>query len=318
MVIRRASQDTDQTARSLVQKAVRRGDSVVAEAAFRYLLVEKNEFSWLRSRLGVVTFEEAWPYGEFVSFGRSETEIVGHYASLARAGKNKDAAGLGSLAYALSQDDSSVLNGGEDDWYIRVVAKAIRSREQYWAWIRNESDGAPPRAKAIAQKAFEGSKKAGWPWDKAFTYAAALLAVRQPIPELQRGSPQVSTQQFPFWVAIDKHTPRGKVVLRSVAKENKLRANVVLCLSFYLESGVCLNLSPSPWWEREKDWRFGRLGLSATAAQELWGRLRLTVADRLSEDASALSHLVERYGSSDAKAKVTNTDRDLKQSSLFD
>ena len=72
MVIRKASPDTDQVARSLLQKAVRRGSASVAVATFRYLVAERDELQWLRGRLAVMTVEEAWPYVAQVIFGRGE------------------------------------------------------------------------------------------------------------------------------------------------------------------------------------------------------------------------------------------------------
>ena len=79
MVIRKADAETDQLARSLLQKAVRRGNVTTTLATFRYLVAEKDEFNWLRSRLAIMTFEEAWPYGQDVTFGRSESEIAAHF-----------------------------------------------------------------------------------------------------------------------------------------------------------------------------------------------------------------------------------------------
>ena len=138
MVIRKASLNTDQVARSLLQKAVRRGNATIAKATFRYLVSERDEFDWVRSRLAVITFEEAWPYGMSVTFGRSETEILGHYTALCTCAKNKDAAGLGSLAYALSEGDESVLAGDPDDRQIRVIAKAIKERDKFMEWITGQ------------------------------------------------------------------------------------------------------------------------------------------------------------------------------------
>ena len=118
MVMRRAGADTDQAARSLLQKAIRRGRADIAEAVFRFLVPTKAEFDWMRSRLAVFTFEEAWPYGRLVTFSRLEDENLRHVLALCSLRKNKDAAGLGSLAYALSEGDQTVLRQDEGDWYI--------------------------------------------------------------------------------------------------------------------------------------------------------------------------------------------------------
>ncbi len=294
MAIRKASPDTDQEARSLLQKAIRRGNAPIVRATFRYLVAERDELAWLRTRLAVMTFEEAWPYVELVSFGRSEAEILGHYLALCRSVKNKDAAGLGSLAYALSQGDQSVLNGDEGDWFIRVIAKAITSREKFWAWVESEGIPRNEEARKLAVRALEGSKKAGWPWDKAFAYATALFAAKCSLPMLE-SIPTDDTSEFLFWIAIDKHTPKGKSTIRAVAEEMGVRSNIALWLSFYLESGVCSHLVESRWWEREKRWRFSKLGLAEGEAEGVWARLRPTVAERLAVDADRLRQRISSY-----------------------
>lgn len=317
MVIRKASPDTDQVARSLLQKAIRRGNVAIARATFRYLVSEKADLSWLRSRLAVITFEEAWPFVEHVSFGRSEAEILDHYVALCRSFKNKDAAGLGSLAYALSQGDQSVLKGDEGDWFIRVVAKAITSRDGFWSWIVSEAVSRTEVAPTLAVRALEASKKAGWPWDKAFAYAAALFAAKYPLPVLARATDD-GTDEFPFWIAIDKHTPMGKSTIRAVAAKMGVRSNTALWLSFYLESGVCSHLVDSPWWEREKKWRFAKLGLVAGQAEELWARLSPAVAEALSGEADRLRQQIGGYLDNARSASPRSGSPQEAQGSLFD
>jgi hypothetical protein len=293
MVMRRASPDTDQITRSLLQKAVRRGNPFIAKAAFRYLTKEKSDFPWLRSRLAVMTFEEAWPYGRDVTFGRSESEIADHYTTLCVCEKNKDAAGLGSLAYALSEGDHSVLSGDEHDWYIRVVAKALVEKEKFSQWITSEAKKLSLEQFEIVEHALEGSRKAGWPWDKAFTYAAALLAVKYPVPELNRFEP--TDKKFPFWVAIDKHTQRGKEVIRQVAKKQGIPANNALWLSFYCSSSICVNLVESPWWQRERKWRFSKLNMSENQANEVWAELQIDIIQDLQDDANKLEDQIINF-----------------------
>ena len=317
MVIRRAGPETDQAARSLLQKAVRRGNTSVAAATFRYLAREKNELAWLRSRLAVMTFEEAWPYGVQVTFGRSELEILGHYRALCGSSKNKDAAGLGSLAYALSSGDATALAGDEGDWYIRVVARAAKERAGFWEWVQAEAANAGARVQTLVGHALEGSKKAGWPWDKAFTFAAALLGIRNQIPVLTRTGVDDS-EPFPYWVAIDKHTPQGKQIIRSVAAEMRVRPSIALWLSFYLESATCSRMEPAPWWEREKRWRFAKLGVTELEGTEIWVRLRPLIAERLGPTAEELERLVSRYREPVGPAEEPSTPTGPKQLSLFE
>jgi len=159
MVIRKASEETDQLARSLLQKAIRRANVEVATATFWYLTKTKEEFRWVRSRLAVLTFEEAWPYGLKVSFGRSESEILGHLTALCSIKKNKDAAGLGSLAYAFAEGDSTVLRNDDQDWYIRVVAKALKDKDKFRIWAQSELSNVSPDQAVLVANAIDGSKK---------------------------------------------------------------------------------------------------------------------------------------------------------------
>jgi hypothetical protein len=317
VAIRKAGPNTDQAARSLLQKAVRRGSTAVARATFRYLIAEKDDLIWLRSRLAVITFEEAWPYGVKATFGRLESEILGHYVALCRQTKNKDAAGLGSLAYALSRGDKTVLLGDESDWHIRVVEKAMRARASFWDWIQAEAAPADERVQGLVAHALEGSKKAGWLWDKAFTFAAALLAVKGPIPEITYID-STEPDPFPYWVSIDKHTPLGKEVVRAVANEVRIPPNTALWLSFYLESAVCNQMAESPWWEREKRWRFKKLGLLEAEATEIWARLRLLVAERLGPDADRLSLAISKYGNRGDSVEGREESSKPTQRSLFE
>lgn len=311
MVIRKASADTDQLARSLLQKAIRRSNPDVATATFWHLAKTKEEFRWVRSRLAVLTFEEAWPYGLKVSFGRSESEILGHLITLCSVKKNKDAAGLGSLAFAFSEGDSTVLRDDDHDWYIRVVAKALKDKEKFRAWAQAESINLSPEQTALIANAIDGSKKAGWPWDKAFTYAAALFALKSPVPALD----QVTTNaynKFPFWVAIDNHTQQGKEAIRLAAAQLHIPANTALWLSFYYESATCSDLTESPWWEREKRWRLSKLGVGEREAFNKWSQLRPLIREHLAKEAMALeTRVMESWRPSLFESKIAATQQEL-------
>ena len=293
MNFKKAGENTDQLARSLIQKAIRRNQPDIADATFHYLAKETTELRWLRNRLAVWTFEEAWPYGRKVSFGTDDTKNRHHIRELCSVIKNKDAAGLGSLAYALSEGDQSVLNGGEDDWFIGEVARSLEGKQylDYRERRKKESETKTQDQKDLVDGAISGSMKAGWPWDKAFAYAAGLLAIHDQVPNLNKIRAE-SDEPFPFWIAIDKHTQPGKETIRRVAKEMSIPANTALWLSFYFESAVCSELSDSPWWEREKAWRMSKLGIGLEDAFITWDKMRPIVKDYLTRDAEELRERV--------------------------
>jgi hypothetical protein len=265
-------------------------------STFGYLVERRSDIGWLRSRLAVVTFEEVWPYGASVTFDTHEPEILHHYVALCRRTKNKDAAGLGSLGYALSTGDATVLGSAENDWFIRVIAKAMSARDDFWRWASEEATTATPEVRTLVARAHAGCKRAGWPWDKAFTCAAALLALRGSLPRTTEDETvPTSAEPFPYWIAIDKHTARGKELIQEVAREQRLNPSTVLWLSFCLESAVCDRSTSAPWWEREKTWRLRKLGLDVPAAKAMWDEVRPLVADRLFEDATQLADSIAEF-----------------------
>lgn len=99
LLFKQVSPDTDQRLRSLLQKAVRRG---YASLAWRVALdlQQQGDRAWLRQRIPVIVYEECWPLASNIEFPLKLPDAFRHLAKVARSEKAKDAAGLGSLAYA--------------------------------------------------------------------------------------------------------------------------------------------------------------------------------------------------------------------------
>lgn len=283
-MMRKASPDTDQISRSFLQKAVRRGNTELVEKTIQYIIAN-DDFDWLRSRLAVMTFEECWNYGLEVSYDKDETIIKDHYIQLTKFKKNKDAAGLGSLAYNLSEGDISVLFDNKGDKAIKIIAEAIKRPKDFWAWVHTQAQ--TERQIKLVEMADKGFRKAGWPWDRAFAQSGAYLAVTTEIPELKLlEKPNI---ELPFWVGIDKHTPKGKEVIREAAKKIGFNANKALWLSFYFESALCNGLEPSHWWDREVEWRMRKLELDIEKGYSIWQELRPIVIELLEEESDKLA-----------------------------
>lgn len=123
--------EIDFEGKSLIQKAIRRGDTEMTSRAF-YHLLESGQFDWLRKRLAVITFEECWPYALNVTYDINEPLILKHCLNLAKAVKNKNAAGLGQLIYAFSKGNKSMLNGSGDDETIIELADDLNSPTSFW------------------------------------------------------------------------------------------------------------------------------------------------------------------------------------------
>ena len=123
-------------ATSMLQKAVRRGahNLVITTSALLESFGPKEK-NWLRKRTSVITFEECWPLATDLMFNKTFHSKVAALVKVARSLKDKDAAGLGSLAHALADGDRSVLDGLPDDKDIKIVASAVSRPEDFWNWV---------------------------------------------------------------------------------------------------------------------------------------------------------------------------------------
>ena len=212
----KSSTDTEARYRSLLQKAVRRADADLVYTASALLAsLGSKEKNWYRTHTAIITFEECWPLGSQLIFNRKFHSKVAALVRVTRAMKSREASGLGYLAHALLEGDASVLKGSADDKHIKIIANAIKRPDDFWRWI---ADQKKPDAQtdALITNALH-FKQEGLPRDRAVIQSAAYLAVIGPMPSRQEGQP--ADQPFPYWVAFDKHTAEGKLVMRDVARD---------------------------------------------------------------------------------------------------
>ena len=299
--MRKANPNTHQDCRSLLQKAVRRGNRTLVAKVVDHLY-EIDDIKWLKRRVGVIIVEECWPLiGEWELPKEIEDQQTAIRDVLSRASmytKFKDATGLGSLAYALSEGDDSVLTGSDEDAHIKHISAAIQQEKKYWKWVISQCTS--DSAKHLVKRASIAYRKGGWPWDMAFIQAAAYLVVTDGLPKLQVGSKIES--KFPFWVALDKHTPQGKTALSKAAKETGFPWRQLNWVSFYCESGQVDNLTPSRWWDREVRWRLGKIGLSLGEAKSMWTKARPVFMELLQDESKRLE---QHIGMSSVKSNNT-------------
>lgn len=295
MFLKAPKASTDQRVRSLLQKAARRGYSQVVELALARLDASGDK-TWLRSRAVVITFEECWPLAGSLSIDRQLSSKRNALLSVAKAAKQKDAAGLGALGHAYQEGDQSMLDCVPDRYQLRIVSQAIQRPGGFFEWVLSQS--RTQRSTDVIRSSERYLAAATWPWDKASILAGALLATIGDIPTME--SAERPREEFPYWVALDKHTPEGKIVLTEVAKEVNSSYRRLIWASFYCESARVNRLLPSPWWDAEKTWRLRRAGLSSDAAEELWSRARPLVSRRLESKAASLKEFVEVAPPSDA------------------
>ncbi len=96
--MRKPNPQTHQACRSLLQKAVRRGNTVLTHKIAHHLH-SIGDTDWLKTRTAIITFEECWPLGVNLSLTSDIKGIIDALLNVTQMVKVKDAAGLGVLAY---------------------------------------------------------------------------------------------------------------------------------------------------------------------------------------------------------------------------
>jgi hypothetical protein len=270
--------------RSMLQKAVRRGaqNLVITTSALLESFGPKEK-NWLRKRAAVIAFEECWPVATDLIFNKSFHSKVAVLIKTARSLKNKDAAGLGSLAYALAGGHRSVLDGSAQDRDIKIVASGIKRPADFWEWIRDRDTSH--RQRSLVKNAVR-SRHIGQPHEKAYTQAAAYLAVSGSFPEVQLSDRTLL--EFPYNVVFDAHTAQGKQSLHDIARDLHIPFRQLAWTQFYFESCVTNGAQPSQWWERYSRWRFEKLGIPLEEAYLIWEPAKKQLIEALAEDGHLL------------------------------
>ncbi len=265
--------------RSLLQKAIRRGNEALVLLTASYLQHSpKTGKGWLRSRAVVITFEECWPLGAQLIFNTRFHSKAAALVRVCRAVKTKAATGLGVLALALAEGDRSVLSGDSpSDRSIRIIADAVRRPDDYWGWVLKQP--ADVTTGRLIDNAYR-FKNAGLPHDRAIIKAAVYLALKNGVPEVAPYACQATVDAFPYWIALDQHTADGKEIYREVARDLFLPPYQLEWIGFYLEGAQTSCDVPCDWWQRYLDWQFNKAGITPATAREIWtdARPRLEAA----------------------------------------
>ena len=290
-IIDKTGTNIDARFRSLLQKAVRRGnlELVYTTSALLGSLGARGK-SWYRNRSAVITFEECWPMGRQLRFNKKFHSKVAALVTVAQSAKAKDATGLGFLAYALYGGDRSVLDGSDSDRHIKLIANAIKRPGDFWEWI--DAQVTDPEQRSIVDKAIH-YKNTGLPRDKAVMQAAAYLAFVDEIPSIS--TLRHFDMAFPYWVALDVHTPQGKRVLRDIARDMRIPLHQLEWAMFYFEGAGTNKTLPSRWWQRSCEWHFQKVGLPMAEAHLLWEPVRPYVIEALERDSRQLHAEIYRW-----------------------
>ncbi|HUO34161.1 MAG TPA: hypothetical protein VMU43_04150 [Candidatus Acidoferrum sp.] len=102
-----------------------------------------------------------------------------------------------------------------DHYVVKLVSEALLRARAFFGWVLGQSRAqASTNVILAAQRCLPA---ATWQQDKACILAGTRLSVLCDMPATNLG--EVPSGEFPYWVALDKHTPKGKTVLQEVAKE---------------------------------------------------------------------------------------------------
>lgn len=299
---RKAAANTHTTCRSLLQKAVRRGNLELGVAIAEHL-VDKNvdDGAWFNQRAAIMAFEECpqvWgqmslqQYGSKGSIKWSRQQALELIQKVAMAVKCKQATGLGTLAY-FAQRDPRTLEPHHKTLkpHVAEVARRIGAMEKGAPIFTGST---PEVVDPIRLAASTFATRQSWPWDKAFMVAAAYLAEQGWTAEYSVAGVEL---ECPVWVGLDRHTEQGKLAIAAVAEATGIHRKIVEWTGFYFESAI-LNAEAQAtydgidWWQEELRWRLGLLGVSPKEGAEIWGSLRDQVKAKLESTAGTdLDHL---------------------------
>ena len=282
---------TEKRYRSLLQKAVRRGnvDLVFTTSAFLESLGSTDK-NWYLNQTAIITFEECWPLGTELIFNKKFHSKVAALIRVTRASKARDATGLGYLAYALSRGDTSVLDDAAGDKAIKIVANAIRRPDDFWQWVAWQKKSAAQ--KNLIENAIR-FKKAGRPHDHAVIQAAAYLTVTGQLSRIEAGQP--SDPKFPYWVVFDNHTREGQQALRDIARDLHISLPQLEWAYFYFEGAQANGEISSKWWDRYCRWHFKKIELPVNEAHLLWDPARVQLEERLTAETRQLKNALYRW-----------------------
>lgn len=242
-----------QVIRSLLQKAVRRGNTELVEILFDYL-VHNGELSWLRKRFVVIVFEECWPLGFEITDKSSPRKIKEMLLRVTQSEKYKGASALAAIAGRYAEGYGQKLYGTkEENELIKSVGNFIKDSEAYWTKLKEAAKEKGLEHLVLTAK--ELSKSALFPVDKAMFYSAALLALITGIPKVAMNNKTTPKEDFPYWMAIDKHTALGRLEIEEFAKShedyktNKDLSFYISTYQFYFEGAEVDNLADERLWK---------------------------------------------------------------------
>jgi hypothetical protein len=257
-------------ARSLIQKAVRRGHVGALGRASAFILKREGGRSWLRTRSRLIAFEESWPIAGELLAGPGGIEDPAPLLTCALHSKQKDATGLGALVRAWVEGEERALDVAPDRRSVKIVTEGMNRPAAFWEWAKTQAGSR--EARLVIAAAQQAARVAYSPHDVAMVYSAAYLAAQGPLPVLHKVEPEVGP--FPYWVAADKHTSMGAQVLVDVRMALGVTYDAAASMLFLLDGAAVNALEESPWWTAARQLKFLQIGIREERAVEIMEHLR--------------------------------------------
>jgi hypothetical protein len=281
----------DDRYRSLLHKTARRGYSEwIFTTSALIDAMGARAAAWFETRSAVMVLAECWPLSAEMRFTKGIHSKVAALVRLAAHQKNRDATGLGFLAYVLDKGDASALEASPGEKPLRWLARAIRNPSGFWSWVFDHTAGKG--RKTLIDNAFR-FRDGGRPHDQAVAMAAAYLALTQSPLEI-RPAP-MPEEAFPFWVVFDRHTAAGKRVLKDTARDLHIPLPQLEWAYFYFEGSASNAEASSPWWRAYCRWHFRKVGLLPEEIHLLWEPARAQMITALAEDSQRLQGDLYRW-----------------------
>jgi hypothetical protein len=218
--------------------------------------------------------------------------IIQTLQRLALTTKQKDATGLGVMAYELSQGDTTVLQGNGTDHPIQVIADAIKAPAHFWDSITRQT--ANKMSLTYVEQARNAHQVGGKPKDLAFMQAAALLSTTGEIPAVSlKQELECPESDFPIWIVIDNHTDAGKEHIKALSGQTHLSTELISHLLFYFEGSIENEMAYSYWWDRQVNWRLNKLGVNISEAVATWESIKPCYLELVADTESQLRQHID-------------------------
>jgi hypothetical protein len=136
-------------------------------------------------------------------------------------------------------------------------------------------------------------ERTGLPHDRAVLQAAAYLTLSGDFPPLKQQPPL--DPKFPYWIALDGHTPAGHQALKDIARDLHISLPQLEWAFFYFEGALANGEIPSKWWDRYCRWHFQKIDLPTEEAHLLWDPAKIQLEETLAPESRQLQNVLYRW-----------------------